>query len=139
MTEKRSIKIAISCDGDTVPRRHFGDCPSFKVYELYDDGDCQLVCVEENTSPEEQMHADPKKLKEVTNILQGCEAMVSGLASPNFVRMRDTKPIQPVVTRKETVSETLGTLADAFEDLFDLVELRRRGDYPKVILTIGSK
>lgn len=136
---RRSIKLAISCDGETVPRRHFGDCPHFRVYEIYEDGECQLICMQENTSPEEQVHADPKKLNVVTSILPGCEAVVSGLASPNFVRMRDTKPIQPVVTNGQTVSETLAILVEVFEDLFGLVELRRRGDHPKVILTIGKK
>jgi hypothetical protein len=109
------------------------------VYEIYEDGECQLICMQENTSPEEQVHADPKKLNVVTSILPGCEAVVSGLASPNFVRMRDTKPIQPVVTNGQTVSETLAILVEVFEDLFGLVELRRRGDHPKVILTIGKK
>ncbi len=136
---RRRIKVAISCDGETIPRRHFGDCPHFRVYEIYEDGECRLICIQDNTSPEEKVHADPKKLKKVTSILPGCEVVVSGLASPNFVRMRDTKPIQPVVTNGKTISETLSVLLEAFEDLFGLVDMRRRGDHPKVILTIGEK
>ncbi|MCD6136361.1 NifB/NifX family molybdenum-iron cluster-binding protein, partial [Candidatus Bipolaricaulota bacterium] len=116
--------------------KHFGDCPQFRVYELYEDGECRLIKTQSNTSPEEQGHADPKKLKSVTGLISGCEAVVSGLISPNFMRMRDTKPIQPVVTKKETVAETLAALAESFEDLFGLVSARRQGERPKVILEI---
>jgi len=134
--ERRRIQLAIACDGEEIPRRHFGDCPQFRVYELFDDGQWRLLNTRDNTSPEEEGHADPKKLKGVTSLIPGCEAVVSGLASPNFVRMRDTKPIQPVVTKKETVAETLVALVESFEDLFGLVSARRQGERPKVILEI---
>ena len=133
---KKRIQLAIACDGEEIPRRHFGDCPQFRVYELFDDGQWRLLNTRDNTSPEEEGHADPKKLKGVTSLIPGCEAVVSGLASPNFVRMRDTKPIQPVVTKKETVAETLVALVESFEDLFGLVSARRQGERPEVILEI---
>lgn len=136
---RRSIKLAIACDGTRVPRRHFGDCPQFRVYELYDDGEHRLIETLNNTSPKERRHADPKKMNGVMSLLPGCEAVVSGLASPNFVRLRDTKPIQPVVTQEETVSTTLDALGSAFEELFQLVSARRQGERPAVILTIDSK
>jgi len=134
--ELRRIQLAIACEGEAIPRKHFGDCPEFLVYELYEDGEYRLMETIDNTSPEEERHADPKKLKGVTSLLPGCEAVVSGLISPNFMRMRDTKPIQPVVTKKETVAETLAALAESFEDLFGLVSARRQGERPKVILEI---
>jgi len=106
------------------------------VYELYENGEYHLVETIDNTSPEEERHADPKKLKGVTGLLSGCEAVVSGVLSPNFMRMRDTKPIQPVVSKKETVAETLAALAESFEDLFRLVSARRQGERPEVILQV---
>ena len=136
---RRRIQLAIACEGEAIPRKHFGDCPEFLVYELYEDGECRLIKTQSNTSPEEQGHADPEKLKGVASILPGCEALVSGLVSPNFVRIRDTKPIQPVVTKEETVTASLSALGKAFEELFDLVRARRRGERPAVILTIGNK
>ena len=137
--QRRRIQLAIACEGERVPRRHFGDCPEFLVYELYEDGEYHLIKTQSNTSPEEKRHADPEKLKGVASILPGCEALVSGLVSPNFVRIRDTRPIQPVVTKEETVTATLSALGKAFEELFDLVRARRRGERPAVILTIGNK
>jgi len=133
---RRRIQLAIACEGEAIPRKHFGDCPEFLVYELYEDGECRLIKTQSNTSPEEQGHADPKKLKGVTGLLSGCEAVVSGLLSPNFIRMRDTKPIQPVVTQEKTVSEALAALGESFEELFDLVSARRRGERPAVILQV---
>lgn len=137
--QKRKIQLAIACEGEQIPRRHFGDCPQFRVYDLYEDGTYRLIKTQENTSPEEQKHADPKKLKGVTSLLPGCVALVSGLASPNFVRIRDTKPIQPIVTKEETVAGTLRALGEVFEDLFSLTAARRRGERPSVILEIGEK
>jgi len=134
--QRRRIQLAIACEGEAIPRKHFGDCPEFLVYELYEDGECRLIKTQSNTSPEEQGHADPKKLKGVTGLLSGCEAVVSGLLSPNFIRMRDTKPIQPVVTQEKTVSEALAALGESFEELFDLVSARRRGERPAVILQV---
>ena len=137
--QRRMIQLAIACDGKRIPRKHFGDCPQFRVYEFYGDGEYRLIKTQDNTSPEEQQHADPKKLKGVTELLPGCEAVVSGLLSPNFMRMRDTKPIQPVITHDETVSKTLVALREAFDELFDLVSARRQGERPGVILEIGDK
>ena len=134
--QRRRIQLAIACEGEVIPRRHFGDCPQFRVYELYENGEYHLVETIDNTSPEEERHADPKKLKGITGLLSGCEAVVSGLLSPNFMRMRDTKPIQPVVSKKETVAETLAALAESFEDLFRLVSARRQGERPEVILQV---
>lgn len=136
--KRRRIQLAIACEGEAIPRKHFGDCPQFRVYELYENGEYRLIKTQDNTSPEEQGHADPKKLKGVTGLLSGCEAVVSGLLSPNFMRMRDTKPIQPVVTQEETVEGTLHALGRGFEELFGLVTARRQGEHPAVILEIGG-
>ena len=134
---KRTIRLAISCDGEIVPRRHFGDCPQFRIYEISEGGEARLIEVRNNTSPKEERHADPKKLKGVIALLPDCDVVVSGLKSPNFLRIRDTKPIQPVVTDEETVDATLKALHRAFEDLYGLIEARRRGERPSVIPTVS--
>jgi len=134
---KRKIRLAISCDGEIVPRRHFGDCPQFRIYKLSEEGEARLIEVRNNTSPKEKRHADPKKLKGVIGLLPDCDVVVSGLESPNFLRIRDTKPLQPVVTERETVEETLGAIQRAFNDLYGLIEARRRGERPSVIPTVS--
>ena len=134
---KRKIRVAISCDGGSVPRKHFGDCPEFRIYELSESSEARLLEVKDNTSPEEERHADPKKMKGVIALLPACELVVSGLESPNFLRIRDTKPLQPVVTERETVEETLGAIQRAFNDLYGLIEARRRGERPSVIPTVS--
>ncbi len=136
---RRRIQLAIACEGEEIPRKHFGDCPEFRVYELYENGEHHLIRTQSNTSPEEQKHADPKKLKGVAGLLSGCEVLVSGLQSPNFASIRDTRPIQPVVTQEETVAGTLRALGKGFEELFGLVSARRQGEHPAVILAIGDK
>ena len=98
-----------------------------------------MIDVQKNTSPEEKHHADPKKLRGVTSLLPGCEVLVSALVSPNFMRIRDTKPIQPVITPAGTIDATLKLLQRSFDELFNLVLARRRGEYPAVILELDNK
>ena len=136
---QRHIRFALSCAGETVPRKHFGDCPEFRIYELTEDGESRLIETQTNTSPEEERHADPKKLKSVTSLLSECEVLVSGLQSPNFLRIRDTKPIQPVVTTEKTVEATLRAVNKAFDEISRLVNARRRGEHPPVILKISNE
>ncbi len=133
MTGKRVLRIAVGCDAGRVPRRHFGDCSEFRIYELFEDGTYNLIEVKPNTSPEERRHADPNKLRGVLGELQGCEIVVSGLLSPNFVRMRDTRPVQPVVTELEEIPALMQAAHAEFERLFSLVLARRRGGRPREI------
>jgi len=138
MPQEIKLRFAISCDGESIPRRHFGDCPQFRVYEISKGDGPRLIEIKDNTSPEEERHADPKKLKGVIGLLPECDLVISGLQSPNFIRIRDTKPIQPVVTEEEAIEGALRALQKAFDELFSLVEARRRGERPQVIPTIGS-
>jgi predicted Fe-Mo cluster-binding NifX family protein len=134
---KRRLQIAISCDGEAIPHRHFGDCPEFRIYEIFDDGTYRLLEKKLNTSPEERKHADKRKLKGVIGMLPGCEVVISGQLSPNFLRMRKGLPVQPSVTTARDIESLLGVLKDSFDALFNLVTARRRGEYPAEIPTLG--
>ncbi len=133
MDSKRMLRIAIGCEDGVIPRKHFGDCREFHVYEIYEDRTYRLVEVKPNLSPAERQHADPHKLKGVLEELSGCEVVVSGLLSPNFIRMRDTKPVQPVVAHIAEIDALIPTILSAFDQLFELVAARRRGERPQTI------
>lgn len=133
MASKRVLRIAIGCDAGRVPRKHFGDCSEFRIYELFEDGTYNLIEIKQNASPAEKQHADPNKLRGVLSELQGCEIVISGLLSPNFMRMRDTKPVQPVVTKLEEIPALMQAAHAEFEKLFSLVLSRRRGERPREI------
>ncbi len=131
--EKRKIRVAIGCDAGRVPRKHFGDCSEFRIYEINEDGVYTLIETKPNTSPEERRHADPNKMKGVLGELPGCEVIISGLLSPNFQRIRDTKPVQPVVTTLTEIPQLLEAFTARFEEIHSLVEARRQGDRPAEI------
>ncbi len=133
MEEKRKLRLAIGCDDGVIPRKHFGDCSEFRIYDLFDDGTYELIEVKPNRSPEERQHADPNKLKGVLGELTGCEIVISGLLSPNFLRMRDTKPVQPVVTKFAEIPDLMSAAHANFEKLFSLVLARRHGEHPQEI------
>ncbi len=129
----KTLCIAVGCENGKVPRKHFGDCPEFYVYRVHADGTYQFIAAKRNLSPEEKQHADPNKLKGVLGELSECEVVVSGLLSPNFIRMRDTKPVQPVVTSITEIDAVLRAITTAFDQLFELVTARRRGERPQTI------
>ena len=131
--ENRKLRIAVGCENGTVPRKHFGDCPEFRIYEVSDDGTYRFITAMLNRSPEEKRHADPHKMAGVLTALSGCEVVISGLMSPNFMRMRDTKPVQPVVTSITDIEALLRAVGAAFDQLFTLVAARRRGERPQTI------
>ncbi len=129
----KTLCIAVGCERGKVARKHFGDCPEFHVYKVHADGTYQFITTKQNLSPEEKQHADPNKLKGVLGELSGCEVVVSGLLSPNFIRMRDTKPVQPVVTSITDIDALLHAITATFDQVFALVTARRRGERPQTI------
>jgi len=132
--EKRKLRVVIGCDEGQVPRKHLGDCGEFCIYDVYEDGSYELVEKRPNTLPEEKQHADPEKLNRALKELAGCEVMVSGLLSPNFIRMRDTKPVQPVVVHgRPQIPDVMQALHENFDHIYALVEARRKGERPQEI------
>ena len=131
--EKRKLRVVVGCDEGKVPRKHLGDCLEFCIYDVYEDGSYQLIETKPNTLPEEKQHADPAKMQQALKELAGCEVMVSGLLSPNFIRMRDTKPVQPVVIQFPEIEDVMRILHENFDHIYSLVEARRQGERPKEI------
>jgi hypothetical protein len=51
--------------------------------------------------------------------------------------MRDNAEFQPVVTRVDALSDSMHELAKSFEEIYSLVERRKRGERPRTIPIIG--
>jgi len=118
-----------------------GTARDFYIFDLFEDGSSVLVEKRENTSPEEDesesTHGDVKKLKVAMWIFNDCDVVLDRRGSPNFVRMRDTTEFQPVVTRVDSFADSVIELARSFDEIYGLVERRKRGERPQAIPIIG--
>jgi hypothetical protein len=140
--DMRRIRVALgSNDGEHITPDHMGTAKDFLVYDLFEDSRWLLVEKRENTSPKEDdsqsKHGDVNKLRVAIGVFEDCDVVVGRRASPNFVRMRDNSQFQPVVTRADSISESMLCLAAAFEELHSLVEERKAGGRPQAIPIIG--
>lgn len=139
----RKVRIALgSNDGEQIIPDHMGTAKDFYIFDLFEDGRSVLVEKRNNTSPKEDesksKHGDVRKLKAAMSILEDCDVVVGRRGSPNFVRMRDHTPFQPVVTRLDALPRSMLALAKCFEEIHGLVERRKRGERPQAIPIIGS-
>ena len=139
----RKIRVVLgSNDGANIIPDHMGTAKFFYIFDFFEDGRSVLMEKRENTSPEEDekesRHGDVRKLKSAMGVFKDCEVVLGRRGSPNFVRMRDNSEFQPVVTRVDALSDSMHELAESFEEIFDLVMRRKRGERPRVIPIIGT-
>ena len=138
----RRIRVALgSNDGERIIPNHMGTARDFYIFDLFADGSSVLVEKRKNTSPEEDesksKHGDVKKLEVAMWIFKDCDVVLGRRKSPNFVRMRDNSEFQPVVTRVDSLSDSVLELARSFDEIHGLVERRKRGERPEAIPIVG--
>ena len=136
----RKMRIVFgSNDGENIVPDHMGTAEHFYIFDLFEDGSSLLVEKRGNTSPEEEegVHGDVKKLAVAINIFEDCGVVLGRRGSPNFVRMRDNTGFQPVVTRVASFDGAMSGLARSFDEIFALVERRKRGERPSDIPIVG--
>ena len=136
----RKIRIAIgSDDGKNIIDDHFGESKSFLIFDVFEDGEHKFVEERENRSPEEEgKHGSDKKRGSVLNILGDCDAIVAGKMSPNFLKIRDSSKVQPIISKIDDINSFMREFFRNFDDFFILVEKRRNGEYPQQIPVIES-
>jgi len=131
--------VAGSNDGANIVPDRMGTAQDFYVFDLFENGSSLLVEKRADTSPEEEkgVHGDPKKLAAAADIFADCDVVLGRRGSPNFVRMRDNSRFQPVLTSVGSLSDSMSELTETFDEVYALVERRRRGERPQVIPTVG--
>ncbi len=101
------MKVAFATDnGINFMNRHFGDALHYRIYEINEDK-FQLVDSIENDTEEEEGHADPKKAKNITNLLKekDVHVVVSKIFGPNIKRIR--KKFVCILIKEETIEEAV--------------------------------
>ena len=125
----RKIRIALgSNDGEKIAPSHMGMAADFYIYDLSEDGCSSFVGKRENTSPKvEGKHGLPEKMKAVMEIFKDADVIVGRRKSPNFRNIGASTKFQPVVVEADKISAIIAKLANRFDEIYRLVEQRRKG------------
>jgi hypothetical protein len=136
----KKMRIALgSNDGKDILLGHMGMAKHFYIFDLFEDGESTFLEKRENISPNEAEHGRADKLKACMEIFKDSDVVLGRKASPNFVKLRDNTKFQPVVTKVESISDSMVEIGKSFGEVYSLVERRRRGERPKEMPTIGKK
>ncbi|MDC7225323.1 MAG: NifB/NifX family molybdenum-iron cluster-binding protein [Spirochaetales bacterium] len=77
-------------DGITTNNRHFGDADYYFIYEITEDGYHFIKKIGNSTDVEGETHADPRKAKNVTEMLSAekVNTAVARVFGPNLKRIK---------------------------------------------------
>lgn len=106
------IKVAFATDdGSNFINRHFGDANYYDIYEIEGNQANYLKRID-NTTEEEEIHADPKKAKGIANLLleENVSVVISKIFGPNIKRIR--KKFVCVVMKDNDISEGIQKICD---------------------------
>ena len=111
------MKFIIACatdDSITFVDRHFGDANHYNIYELSPEGHV-FIGVVHNTTEGEEMHADPKKAKGISQMLKSknVHVVMAKVFGPNIKRIR--KIFVSVVSQEQTIIDAMNVLLTEFE------------------------
>lgn len=136
----RKLRLALgSNDGNEIINGHMGEAKYFYIYEIDESGKYSLIAKRVNNSPREEHHGDENKLKGASAIFNDCSVVVARHKSPNFIRMSEKTRFQPVVIRKERISDILTAFRDIFDTVYEYVERRNKGERFKEIIQTGHE
>jgi len=109
---------------------HFGDAEYYCIYKLNSNG-YELIETIDNTTEEEEMHADPKKAKSITGMLKNknVNVVMTRVFGGNVNRI--TKQFVSVLAKKETLVEALDILVEKTELLKNAYD---KGEEKKLII-----
>ncbi|MEA2103995.1 MAG: NifB/NifX family molybdenum-iron cluster-binding protein [Candidatus Cloacimonadota bacterium] len=106
----KKILVAFATDdGNNFMDRHFGDANYYDIYEINETG-ADFVKRIDNTTEEEEEHADPKKAKGITNLLlkENVQVVVSKIFGPNIKRIK--KKFVCVVMNDESIEDSMNRI-----------------------------
>jgi predicted Fe-Mo cluster-binding NifX family protein len=88
--EKLTVAFATN-DGEHFMSNHFGDADYYHIYEI-NPTSAKYIKVIQNTTEEEEIHADPKKAKGISQLLKEEKVNVVGskVFGPNIKRIKKT-------------------------------------------------
>ncbi len=115
----KNLKVAFATDnGKTFMGRHFGDAEHYYIYEI-DNENAKFIKIIDNTTEEEDMHADPKKAKGISNLLleEDVSVVVSKIFGPNIKRIK--KKFVCIVVKDEELDVGISKVCESIGKIYD--------------------
>ncbi|MCD6177207.1 MAG: dinitrogenase iron-molybdenum cofactor biosynthesis protein [Candidatus Cloacimonetes bacterium] len=115
----KKLKVAFATDdGKTFMGRHFGDAEHYYIYEI-DNGNAKFIKIIDNTTEEEDMHADPKKAKGVSSLLleEDVSVVVSKIFGPNIKRIK--KKFVCIVVKDEELDVGIRKVCESIGKIYE--------------------
>ena len=112
-----SLKIACATsDGVHFHDGHFGDAEKYIIYDITSERYTKIDEIP-NLSPEEKMHADPRKAKSITAMMKtyGVEVLVNKRFGPNITRIR--KKFVPVIVSDDKIDTALKKILQRYKEI----------------------
>ncbi|MDP8202811.1 MAG: NifB/NifX family molybdenum-iron cluster-binding protein [Candidatus Tenebribacter burtonii] len=116
----KKIKVAFATDdGKTFMGRHFGDAEQYYIYEIDNDNAEFIKKINNTTEEEEEIHADPKKAKGISNLLlnENVSVVVSKIFGPNIKRIR--KKFVCILIKDEEIEEGINKVCANIEKIYN--------------------
>jgi len=117
--QNKGLILAIATDDEKhFIKRHFGDAEGYMIYRLNDQEWTFLKRIE-NSSEEEQGHADPVKARSISGILkdEGAQILVSRVFGPNIKRM--IKKFACVLIKEGSIEQGLDNLRNNYSVILE--------------------
>ncbi len=115
----KNLKVAFATDnGKTFMGRHFGDAEHYYIYEI-DNENAKFIKIIDNTTEEEDMHADPKKAKGISNLLleENVSVVVSKIFGPNIKRIK--KKFVCIVVKDEELDTGIRKVCESIGKIYE--------------------
>ncbi len=105
-------------DGKTFMGRHFGDARFYDIYEIDENQASFVKRIENTVDEEEDVHADPKKAKGISELLldENVTVVVSKIFGPNIKRIK--KKFVCVVIRDEMINSGINKVCENIEKIY---------------------
>jgi len=114
------IKVAFATDdGKTFMGRHFGDADYYDIYSINDKQADFIKRISNTVDEEEEVHADPKKAKGISQLLftENISVVVSKIFGPNIKRIK--KKFVCIIIKDKNIEEGIRKVCGNIGKIFD--------------------
>ena len=112
----KKIIVCATDDGENYSTEHFGSVKKYLFYELdQKTGETKFIKEINNTSIEEEKHADPEKAKSVSNMLQKAHILINLVFGPNIIKMK--QKFIPIISKEKNINKSLEQIPKIIIDL----------------------
>lgn len=125
-----------SSDGATIDNSHLGDTRVFRVYDVFSANEYKFIESRDN-AVQDMDHATGDKMRAVIQTLHDAQVLVSAKNSPNFKKMAESTPVQPVVVATNDITQALALVQENFAQIQSMVTSKVAGARDLGVLILG--